>query len=734
MKQAIIIFWALALAFSPAAVQALDFHKKDTGVDIGDFQIKPGLLPAIEDEGKEAPGIMATSTVINPEDPEDAGIRDEEDRSREQADGFDTGLPGSGTGQAEAQKEGPGGSKQAENAIPPLNLDDYETEENLPKAIDGGEGPGPDFFREEAAATGIIEEKKPVLDADDIRIDAGASLDVCNLENGCSGDIGLSHWVSEAYVYPGDTERDLRFFTKGNEVKNGILEASYFSFSQKQDLSAVYSRPISTGVSSFDFTLLDSGGLKNDWQKDLFKTLDQKEEAEIQVEEKNVWQRIWQGLKSFVKKIRLAFKKGELEIVEKKPVADLKFNTCYLRVVPVLEDGSAGQPSNEVKLMLAEKQEQEDVVIYKPAKLYEVRVKSFDPIRAPELGVCTGAVILDIDWNEIRPWGVVEHKAGDRICPQTYQGVGEESWYESFWNFAKGGVDWVSEAYKNLKSAVVDGLAGIACGGDEYCKMAISAGLDIGLAAMGMPPSLPNFDELMDGGFDYLAGEIAAQAGCPDAVCRERIKNELRQVLDEQKNSNPACKGEEEAHRMGVEPLCLPDNVKAHTDPQGTYRNAKVVLEVTRTQEDGSSLMGAPYKLYFSNIGYNSGPVGSWIHNIEPYGESVEITEPLVGQVFEGSTIILPEMEKGEKISIPIVLTPAEYWVPGHKEAMHGWTTVTYKDGWPQYQYDDWWKLYYQGELTLGAAIDGCPVNYGDFDCIVSQDQMSVNLPNSLNP
>jgi hypothetical protein len=73
-----------------------------------------------------------------------------------------------------------------------------------------------------------------------------------------------------------------------------------------------------------------------------------------------------------------------------------------------------------------------------------------------------------------------------------------------------------------------------------------------------------------------------------------------------------------------------------------------------------------------------------------------------------------------------------EYWVPGHKELMGGWTTVTYKDGWPQYQYDDWWMLYYGGQATISARIDGCL--YGGVDCLISADTKSLTLPMTLNP
>lgn len=592
----------------------------------------------------------------------------------------------------------------------------------------------------------IDEGIKAVAEIDFSNVDVGASLDVCNIGPSCTGDVGRTHWSSEAGVNSDGMRLGLRFAVNQSEITNGILQASYYSFVENENPTIIYSKGILTGESIFDFSVLSQSETgQTNLDKEIANKLSEIAPSIKPIVSANsvgvgIWEKIIQGIKNIFsapfKWAKNLIWKTDVELVENKQerIHDivLKHDTYYLRVVPTRNGQVAGKASNEIKVVLSEPSE--DVVLYSPAKIYEVKIKDFQPIRGPQPGICTGAVILDTDWIRPKPGGGVEVlKVGERVCPATFQGVGEEAWYESLWNTVKSGVDWVSEAYNSLKSAVVDGLASVACGGDETCRMAISAGLDIGLAAMGVPPSLPNFDELVDGGFDYLASEIASQAGCPDAVCKQAIKDNLKKVLDENKNTNPGCKGAEEAHRMGIEPLCLPDNVKSHLDPLATYRNSSVVLEVERNYLDGGGLAGIPYKLYFNNIGYNAGPVGSSIVNIEPYGESVQITEPLQGQMFQSKMIVIPDMEKGETVEIPIVFTPEEYWVPGHKEAMHGWSTVVFKDGWPQYQYDDWWKLYYGGTLIMGAVIDGCESSYGDSNCIISSDNLSVSLPNGLN-
>ncbi|PLX27666.1 hypothetical protein C0583_00295 [Candidatus Parcubacteria bacterium] len=725
------------ISFGPRQLSALSFEKKETVISPIEFDTKKDLLPILPEEEEETPGIkvIATSTT-NTEEEE---VSDERDRTNETETGVSEELiiPSAGLGTKIDKDESP----EVTEEIPPLDLNEYEKVENLNKDDDDKNNEGLGLVEPEDSKEIEVSESAKQIDVSKILEDVGAKLEVCNLDNGCSGDMGVNHWMMEAEIYNDDKKKEFRFATDDAEIKQGILQISYFSFATENP-QIIYSGAIDRGVNNFDFGILSSSNVLDDKIKDELKSNTATVAVEIETKEKsstiskikNFFSKIFSFINKSFKKINNFFSEAKPVLEQKSPIGDMVYNTYYLRVMPVKDSVVAGKASNEVKVSLKERPEQADVEIFTPAKLYEVKIIDFKPIRASEPGVCNGAMILDTDWDEYTGTTVIKHKAGERICPKGYKGIGEQAWYESLWNFAKSGMNWVSEAYNQLKASVVDGLAGLACGGDDDCRMAISAGLDIGLAAMGVPPSITNFDELVDGGFDYLAAEIASQAGCPDVVCKEKIKNELRNILEKQKNTNPNCKGEEEAHNDGLEPLFLPAGVKAHLDPLGTYRQAEITLEVTRTEADGSSLMGAPYKLQLNNYAYNDGLIGSSIHNIPPYGASVEITKALEGKMFESKTIILTEMQKGEKMNIPILLTPSEYWIPEHKEAMQGWSTVTYKDGIPQYQYDDWWKFYYEASLSFGAYIDGCLENYGASDCIISSDYLSVDLPGTLNP
>lgn len=403
--------------------------------------------------------------------------------------------------------------------------------------------------------------------------------------------------------------------------------------------------------------------------------------------------------------------------------------TLYVRIIPMKDGQILGKPTNEVKVTFRPVSSGSAVTIYTPTKAYEVKIKSFKPLLDPKPGVCRGAVILDSPTTIQYGTTIKQYNVGDRICPTVYKGQGEPSWYESLWSAMTSGVSWVSQAYNDLKSGIIDAIGSVACGGDATCKMALSAGLDLGMIALGIPPTLPNFDQLVDGGFDYLAGELSAAAGCPDAVCRDIIKDQLKKALEEKKNKNPGCTDIEEAHRMGIEPLCLPDGVKSHLDPLALYHNATIILTVKRTNapvaDEQKFANSKAYRLEFKTTAKNATPVGKVINNIEPYNKSVKITKPLEGELFRSKNIPIPYIGPGQSIDIPIQLVPTDYWVPGHKEAMGGWTTMIYHDGLPEYQYNDWWLLYLGTSLNISANINGCEYPGGS-DCIISKASMNT--------
>ncbi len=89
--------------------------------------------------------------------------------------------------------------------------------------------------------------------------------------------------------------------------------------------------------------------------------------------------------------------------------------------------------------------------------------------------------------------------------------------------------------WEKIQDYAVDAAAGIKvmgvpCDAGSDCEKALQMGLEVGMATMGVPPSLPNFDQLMDQGVDYLAAQAASQAGIPPALS-DYASDEAQKVI-----------------------------------------------------------------------------------------------------------------------------------------------------------------------------------------------------------
>ncbi|MEZ5894145.1 MAG: hypothetical protein R3C58_13510 [Parvularculaceae bacterium] len=87
-------------------------------------------------------------------------------------------------------------------------------------------------------------------------------------------------------------------------------------------------------------------------------------------------------------------------------------------------------------------------------------------------------------------------------------------------------VNWASEAYADLKNIVISIAADLL---PFVPEEVLSIALDVAMASAGLPPSLPNVDQLMEGGADYLAVQMAAQIPTPaSGVLAEMAAEEAR--------------------------------------------------------------------------------------------------------------------------------------------------------------------------------------------------------------
>lgn len=183
---------------------------------------------------------------------------------------------------------------------------------------------------------------------------------------------------------------------------------------------------------------------------------------------------------------------------------------------------------------------------------------------------------------------------GSRL--QVWDRQEDKSWWEELWDgivsFFKSIVEvvakvvtWASTAFAAIKGGIIAFIAAhfplIPDSLRGYLQAALTMLADYGLASLGIPPTLPNFDQLADQGLDYLAKEALDASGVPagtvtDAVL-ETTKTAIKEKLAEATNS------------ASPNPLNAPF---LHPDATKLYQPAYVDVKVTNTYTDKPSLAG----------------------------------------------------------------------------------------------------------------------------------------------
>ncbi|MHB8089273.1 MAG: hypothetical protein ACYDH2_13605, partial [Anaerolineaceae bacterium] len=411
----------------------------------------------------------------------------------------------------------------------------------------------------------------------------------------------------------------------------------------------------------------------------------------------------------------------------------------YVRVTPASNGQPSGAPSNTVVIHYGEMGAASTVEWFptvepppQPVQIYDAKIIEFVPPIPPSLG--WGCVYV----TAVEPFAfnasyykklMEDHEP---YCPSVFKGQGEQSWYESLWDFATSTVSWISQKYAEIKSSVISGIAGAldGLGVCSNCEAYIALALDAGLVALGIPPSLPDMSKLTDMGIDYLVEQAAQTIGVPcDAACMEIIRNGVKDMVDQMDTQTVSSyQDTEEAHRHGREPLFVPYGVSVEAALETSWQMPSLRISVTRKpgSENNTSqqLEQIESTLYVLVDGYNDSTgqtyteFNCWSGGcdlINPSPDctaiavpgcphSVIINTPLEGQLFQpiiftlGSDM-MPHLQPGEVKELNLALLPADYWIPGHEDN----TTYTW--------HDDWGHLYEGGtgffklDITARACL-----------------------------
>lgn len=241
-------------------------------------------------------------------------------------------------------------------------------------------------------------------------------------------------------------------------------------------------------------------------------------------------------------------------------------------------------------------------------------------------------------------------------------------------------VDWASKTYSDLKNAVASKLASVipGCSTSAVCQAAVQAGLNAGLAALGMPPDLPDFEQLQAMGEGYLldavAQQVLAQTGVP--LTDEAAKLAMKEFIDKGKE---AMQG-----GGGGSSLWIPDDSKQ-------YKPLLLTLSVSNP-----STTGATPALY------------------------LEVSEP-GGSRYASRTVTVPSLKPGHSVNVAVALDPLQdpkAWMallPTEEELAMMITNVNVikeKTEKAKTALKNWRTAYMTGVVNLQAALKLPPFVY----------------------
>ncbi len=457
----------------------------------------------------------------------------------------------------------------------------------------------------------------------------------------------------------------------------------------------------------------------------------------------------------------LALENTQFNLTNQFPIT---FDTrYYIRFTPMAGNQPAGKPSNAV-VILAKPGESfiEPIIVDHLPDIYDVEITGFTPAKNsdPQWWGCISIMSLDYNliWDSFRKTipssisdSAIDNAASTLydelkyvqdnnllICPTDYVKQDESvlsEWrdmltegMESFWST-------ITSAFEGLKTGIVDAVAAglnainIPC--DSTCKAALKTGLELAFTYFtGLPPSLPDFDRLVDDGLDYAIEIAAAEAGipCPDE-CKILIKKELKAVVDAvaKSKSQPACVNESWAHVLGKNAFCFPPGVETKPYPLGVSTQATAEVKITRTGTGETPAFKYhdqnSYVLAFEITATNDKLVGQtipyeyqyWPKVNTGYKESFTIYAApglLKGHLYQTEYIPIPPLIPEESLTIPISLKNAEYFFLEHLTALAaelGTRGLILDDvgglGGRRPFIFDWQLLYYGGLLNIEAEI-----------------------------
>lgn len=369
--------------------------------------------------------------------------------------------------------------------------------------------------------------------------------------------------------------------------------------------------------------------------------------------------------------------------------------TFYIRLLPILEDHTLGDPSNTVIVRYGPPPAPE--VTSDTEAAYDAEVISFDHYRAadPDYAACVVTTqdlrscsnVFGLPNGLVYSYQVPESLQGvyqqacAMIMPEGTRGCGcpgvscdsggsdcsisPTDWgscvqegAEWFVEAVKDASNWAANTWEWLKEQAVQVMLeftpiGWACTWAEeedetgavpngFCHDAMKLALETGMAAMGIPPSLPNFEQLIENGKEY-AFQMALQElrdsglAC-DSICEDALHAGYDYAFDQVEGGLGSGGGGD-----GLAPLLYEPHSQAVEQPFTVLIRVERRIDSAGIPEEDLGLCGLSILTHAAN---------------DFAGVHVE------GSPYEGVGLDLPLLPPGEAITIPVILQRRPWPLP----------------------------------------------------------------------
>ena len=323
--------------------------------------------------------------------------------------------------------------------------------------------------------------------------------------------------------------------------------------------------------------------------------------------------------------------------------------------------------------------------------MYEIEILK-DTYKPPQYEIWNrwACVIVDED-----PSG--KYSPGQEVCPISYVECGVNVDCKGFWDVLGAGWDFVVNLISDFKGEISGKIAETipGCSESAACRSVIKKGVDYGAFAIsGIPPDLPNFNELAaQGAAEFIVGGLAGISGeeityiCGDS-CKHEIAAQLQPYIEQAKSyySQPGCM-DMGAH-YGMFPFCFPPPMKVHPVKGAYDYPAFVMVRVTRKDSPDSvnadpDITQGKIQLVVNGIGKNDQRIGYfgkkcyYTDNIPQSGiEDPDRPDaaanfwffdfgenPMEEPLYHQESIPIPWLNPGESIDMPVNLKQIGYFV-----------------------------------------------------------------------